>query len=260
MNNGITVIVTTYNNNNCIQECLLSVINQTQSPKSIIVIDDRSEDILTLKKIIYSLNTTSNIKIELLINKKNSGPGFSRNKAWGLVNTDLVAFLDADDIFYKNKLELQLRILKKYPEAYVIGGQKSHHNTEMNKEINNFKVKKLNFYKMLFINEVATSSVLLKTNIAHKFNTTYYCEDYFLWMTLLKKKFPIIIINTDICSQLNKNETNLSSHHFKMQYELQKVFFNFYSKNIFLNIIIMTGQLFSVLKIIVRFLKNEFKK
>ena len=137
MNNGITVIVTTYNNNNCIRECLLSVINQTQSPKSIIVIDDCSEDILTLKEIIYSLNNTSNIKIELLINEKNSGPGFSRNKAWGLVNTDLVAFLDADDIYYKNKLELQLSILKKYPEANVIGGQKSRHNTKINKEINN---------------------------------------------------------------------------------------------------------------------------
>jgi glycosyltransferase involved in cell wall biosynthesis len=260
MNSGITVIVTTYNNNNCIQKCLLSVINQTQPPKSIIVIDDCSEDIITLKEIIYSLNNTSNIKIELLINEKNSGPGFSRNKAWGLVNTDLVAFLDADDIYYKNKLELQLSILKKYPEAYVIGGQKSRHNTEMNKEINNFKVKKLNFYKMLFINEVATSSVLLKTNIAHKFNTTYYCEDYFLWMTLLKKKLIIIIINTDICSQLNKNENNLSSHHFKMQYEMQKVFFNFYSKNIFLNIIIVTSQLFSVIKTIARYSKIDLKK
>ena len=260
MNNGITVIVTTYNNNNCIQECLLSVINQTQPPKSIIVIDDCSEDILTLKEIIYSFNNTSNIKIELLINEKNSGPGFSRNKAWGLVNTDLVAFLDADDIYYKNKLELQLSILKKYPEANVIGGQKSHHNTKINKEINNFKVKKLNFFKMLFINEVATSSVLLKTNIAHKFNTTYYCEDYFLWMILLQKKFIIIIINTDVCSQLNKNENNLSSHHFKMQYELQKVFFNFYSKNIFLNIVIMLGQLFSVIKTLVRYLKIDLKK
>ena len=260
MNNGITVIVTTYNNNNCIQECLLSVINQTQPPKSIIVIDDCSEDILTLKEIIYSLNNTSNIKIELLINEKNSGPGFSRNKAWGLVNTDLVAFLDADDIYYKNKLELQLSILKKYPEAYVIGGLKSRHNTKINKEINNFKVKKLNFYKMLFINEVATSSVLLKTNIAHKFNTTYYCEDYYLWMTLLKNKYMIIIINTDICSQLNKNENNLSSHHFKMQYELQKVFFNFYSKNIFINIVIMVSQLFSVIKTIARYLKIDLQK
>ena len=257
MNNEITVIVTAYNNNNCIRECLLSVINQTQSPKSIIVIDDCSEDILTLKEIIYSLNNTSNIKIELLINEKNSGPGFSRNKAWGLVNTDLVAFLDADDIYYKNKLELQLSILKKYPEANVIGGQKSRHNTKINKEINNFKVKKLNFYKMLFINEVATSSVLLKTNIAYKFNTTYYCEDYYLWMTLLKNKYMIIIINTDICSQLNKNENNLSSHHFKMQYELQKVFLNFYSKNIFLNIVIMISQLFSIIKTIARYLKID---
>ena len=260
MNNGITVIVTTYNNNNCIQECLLSVINQTQPPKSIIVIDDCSEDILTLKEIIYSLNNTSNIKIKLLINEKNSGPGFSRNKAWGLVNTDLVAFLDADDIYYKNKLELQLSILKKYPEAYVIGGLKSRHNTKINKEINNFKFKKLNFFKMLFINEVATSSVLLKTNIAHKFNTTYYCEDYYLWMTLLKNKYMIIIINTDICSQLNKNENNLSSHHFKMQYELQKVFFNFYSKNIFINIVIMVSQLFSVIKTIARYLKIDLQK
>ena len=107
---------------------------------------------------------------------------------------------------------------------------------------------------------MATSSVLLKTNIAHKFNTTYYCEDYFLWMTLLKKKFIIIIINTDICSQLNKNENNLSSNHFKMQYELQKVLFNFYSKNIFLNIIIVTSQLFSVIKTIARYSKIDFKR
>ena len=258
MNNEITVIVTTYNNNNCIRECLLSVINQTQSPKSIIVIDDCSEDILTLKKIIYSLNNTSNIKIELLINEKNSGPGFSRNKAWSLVKTEFIAFLDADDIFYKDKLKEQIKLFEKYPDISMVSSKKKLNNKAS--DINNasYKIKIISITMILTKNYIATSSVLIKSDIKERFNSNYYAEDYYLWITMLLNNNLIILMDTNTCSEIFniKNMNKLSSNTLKMQIGIQKVLSSFYSKDIKLNFLILLSQIYSILKFI---FKSFFK-
>ena len=54
------------------------------------------------------------IKIKkLIINKKNLGAAMSRNIASKYIRGEFTAFIDADDIWKKNKLEYQTRFMKK---------------------------------------------------------------------------------------------------------------------------------------------------
>jgi teichuronic acid biosynthesis glycosyltransferase TuaG len=51
-------------------------------------------------------------RIKLIINNKNLGAGYSRNKGIQLSNADYICFLDADDTWKKNKLKTQLEFMK----------------------------------------------------------------------------------------------------------------------------------------------------
>ena len=52
-------------------------------------------------------------KIRVLINKKNLGAGLSRNKAIKLSKGFFVSFIDADDLWHKNKLKIQVNLMLK---------------------------------------------------------------------------------------------------------------------------------------------------
>ena len=256
---NITIIIPSYNSSSCIEACIMSVLDQTCVPKSIIVIDDCSDDIKITTNIINSLNKTNKIKINLIINKKNIGPGLSRNKAWKQAKTDLVGFLDADDVYYKNKLECQIEVLNKFPDASVIAGKKNIKNEPLKYEIALYKTISLSFYSILFFNSIATSSVLIKKNIISRFNNTYYCEDYYLWLSVLHKRESIILIDSNVCSQnLNHNHKyHLSSNLLKMEAGAQKIYLNLYSKNFLLNIVILISQIFSILRLIKRIIYRK---
>jgi len=251
----ITVIVTSYNESATIRDCLISILEQNYPPKSIIVIDDFSNDIDLTSNIIRSLNKIYKIQIDLIVNNKNIGPGLSRNKAWQFVKTDLVGFLDADDLYFQNKLKYQIEIFNNFPKVSIVSGNKLLNKKISNSEVNISKIKNLNFYKLLFFNDIATSSVLIKSNLKNRFLHTYYSEDYYLWLLTLYEKNLIIHIDSNLCSQNFKYiyKNNLSSNFLKMEIGIQRAISSYYSKNFYLILLLITAQIFSILKLIRRF-------
>jgi len=254
----ITVVITAHNNSKFIKDCILSVTQQTYLPNSIIVIDDFSADIEIIKTIINSLNQTSQINIQLIMNKKNIGPGLSRNKAWNLVKTEFVAFLDADDIFYKNKLESQIKLFKKFPKSSIIAGKKNLSSKNNSHKCDISIIKKLSFRKMLFFNTIATSSVMLKSNIKQRFDDSYYAEDYKLWLSILNKNKEIIFIDSNITTQNFNyyNKEKLSDNFLKMEIGIQKTLCSFYSNNLKINVLIFLSQMFSFFKFLSRLIRR----
>lgn len=116
---NISVIITSYNTEKYIIECLESVRKQTVKPKEIIVVDDCSED--NTKNILdeYIKNKViDNIQVYSL--KQNKGVSFCRNYGAGMSSGSYLVFLDGDDYFYKNKLEIETNILDKVKEDVTL--------------------------------------------------------------------------------------------------------------------------------------------
>lgn len=98
-----------FNSEAFISETINSVINQTYKNWELLLIDDFSTD-KTLEIVIQFLIHNPNIK--LLKNEINSGAAISRNKGLEASQGDYIAFLDADDIWKPEKLELQLKFMQ----------------------------------------------------------------------------------------------------------------------------------------------------
>ncbi|MEO1184545.1 MAG: glycosyltransferase [Cyanobacteria bacterium J06636_27] len=107
----ISVIVPVYNGEKTIKETIESVLNQTFSNLELIIIDDGSQD-STLK--VISDIKDSRLKV---FSYKNAGVAISRNRGIKKSVGEFIAFLDADDLWTSDKLEVQLEALQSKPQA-----------------------------------------------------------------------------------------------------------------------------------------------
>lgn len=126
----ISVIIPAYNAAAYIERALRSVLNQTHAADEVIVVDDGSSDNTAdiLKK--YQNQIIS-------IRQPNAGVGAARNTGIRAASGDWIAFLDADDEWLPEKLELQCAYHREHPDIiwssanyYRCHCSKNHRRTE----------------------------------------------------------------------------------------------------------------------------------
>ncbi len=113
----VSVIIPAFNVEKFIGETLRSVINQTYKNLEIIVVDDSSTDqtASVVKEFIKSDKRINYFKIE------HAGrPAVPRNYGINKSKGELIAFLDSDDLWSKNKLTEQVFFLNKNPELIFV--------------------------------------------------------------------------------------------------------------------------------------------
>ena len=186
MNNPlVSIIMPAYNVEKYISDSINSVINQTYQNWELIVIDDCSSD--RTRDIVKKFTLKDN-RIKSIFTKQNSGkPAIAKNYAYDIVTGDFIAFLDSDDLWLKDKLEKQIRVLNGsdfklcYAGGYLID--------ENGNEIGSFLPKYDNGYifkKMLFRYEINNQSVLIKKDVFERFNENITIgEDYNLFMNII---------------------------------------------------------------------------
>ncbi len=154
----ISIVIPYYKKREYIASTLNSVLKQTYKNLEIIIIyDDQDKEDLEFIKRLIKLDK----RIILIINKKSLGAGLSRNYGIKKSKGKYVSFIDADDIWKKNKLELQIKFMKK--KNFLI----SHTNYEtIDKENNiiNFKTARNfnNVNDLIKSCDIGLSSVVVK--------------------------------------------------------------------------------------------------
>ena len=112
----VTVIVDTYNHDRFIEQALVSVLDQDypQSDREIVVVDDGSTDKTP------DLLRKFGDKITV-VQKHNGGQASAFNAAIPLARGEVVAFLDGDDWWAKNKLSTVMSEFSGNPDIGVVG-------------------------------------------------------------------------------------------------------------------------------------------
>ena len=194
----ISVVIPYHRKKNFFEKTIKSILNQSFKRFEIILIydDENLKELDFIKKI-----KKQSSKIKLIINKKNLGPGLSRNKGILLSKGTHIAFCDADDLWQKNKLSLQIKFMKKYNLNFL------HSNyfviDKKGKKIGKFKAKsKINFQELLKSCDIGLSTVMVKKSLLRQ---NLFCklrtkEDFYLWLQLIKKETKIYSVNKYLSS------------------------------------------------------------
>jgi len=157
----ISVIIPTYNRKNELRICLNSLCEQSFKNFEVIVSDDGSTD--NTIEVINEFKELLDLKYIQDVNF--GGPARPRNNGLKLANGEFIAFLDSDDWWYSDKLEVCLKYIHEYDLIY--------HDldiyTKSGKSISIAKgrVLKGNIFHDLIINGngISNSSVLLRKQI-----------------------------------------------------------------------------------------------
>ena len=109
----VSVIIPVYNNAQYIGEAIASVLRQTYTDYEIIVINDGSTDDIN-RAIATYFNQIRYVRQE------NQGVSAARNRGLYLARGELIAFLDADDIFLPDKLAQQVAVFDSQPNVGIV--------------------------------------------------------------------------------------------------------------------------------------------
>jgi glycosyltransferase involved in cell wall biosynthesis len=110
----VSIIIPTYNRSALLKQALASCLEQTYQDFEIIVVDDGSTD--DTKQTVESLNSK---KIRYIY-QENCGRSKARNKAISLAQGKYITFLDSDDEYMPNKLEVGVSALNQNPQYGAI--------------------------------------------------------------------------------------------------------------------------------------------
>jgi len=123
----VSVIMPVFNGMPLIKASLQSLINQSYKNWECIIINDGSTD--DTEKYINLLDKS---KFVIYSFKKNLGRPQARQKGLDLAKGEFIAMLDADDLYHREKLSVQVSIMNKYPDVYLVGSGLCSFGTKVN--------------------------------------------------------------------------------------------------------------------------------
>ena len=114
----ISVVIPTYNSSSTIQRALESLVCQSDMNFEVLIVDDHSEDYRTVKRVIKEYSDTLRISFYRLRNKANGA--VARNYGIHKVNTPYICFLDSDDFWVDNRIELAYKSIRRARNRFLV--------------------------------------------------------------------------------------------------------------------------------------------
>ncbi len=221
---SITVIIPLYNKEHYVLRAVQSLLEQTQQPDQIIIINDASTD--NSVAVLQPILTANQSLMELVHNETNKGVSYTKNVGISKASSDYIMFLDADDSYDIHFIELVkkettnnsqqnifISACKYVPDGFIyplIPKQylkNSHQLTYLD--------------KLAFIPFVGGSNVILKTSFIQKSKLRFDIEeknyeDWLLYFSLLALNswnftflsFPYYLYDSSIQDSLSRKEEN----------------------------------------------------
>ena len=236
MNDLVSIIIPYYKKKFFLKKTIDSIKKQTYKNFEIILIyDDKDKsDLSFIKKVLKSFKN----KI-IIINRKNLGVGISRNNGIQKSNGKFLSFLDADDIWNKDKLKKQIKFMKKNRLDFSY----SNYSIIDEREVLLKKIKSPNeikFKDLLFSCDIALSSVIVNSNLLkkNKFPNIKTKEDYLLWLRLSQKNVKMMGINENL-TFWRKTKNSLSSSNEQKLKDAFLVYNKYLKFNFFISIVLI---------------------
>ena len=178
----ISIIMNCYNSEMFLKEAIDSVIQQTYKNWEIIFWDNNSSD--NSSKIVKSFNNT---KIKYFCSLFNEPLYSARNRAIEKCQGEFISFLDCDDLWDKEKLEIQSKFASEGHQIIFGGYQVVDKNLKLYEKVLRKEDNSHLTNKLLLRNNISIGTMLIKTKILNenKFDEKFnLLGDFDLWIRL----------------------------------------------------------------------------
>jgi glycosyltransferase involved in cell wall biosynthesis len=181
----VSVVIPAYNRARQIGRAIDSALNQTYRPIEVIVIDDGSRD--------NTAEIVSGYPEVRYYHQENRGASGARNRGVELARGEYIAFLDSDDFWVKNKLELQMRLMLRL-RAPVLGARKKYVTeaafVNPDKQAKTERYHFLTFKRQLKRTWIVPSTVVVRKDYFQRFSgfdsRLKIAEDWDLWLRMAR--------------------------------------------------------------------------
>ena len=183
----ISVIMPAYNAEKTIDAAVKSVIGQTFQHWELLIVNDCSTD-RTKEKILAWTKCDS--RIHVIENPQNMGVAQTRNQGVAKAKGEWIAFLDSDDLWEPDKLEMQVKWVRKFHARLVFTGSAFIDKDGKRIDYCLNVPKKVVFRELLKQNIISCSSVLVQKKLLLRYPMVGkdMHEDYAVWLSILKNE------------------------------------------------------------------------
>ena len=201
----VSIVVPVFNAEKFLAETIQTISDQTYENWELLLINDCSTD----NSEAVAKTFLKDKRIHWINLKKNSGAAISRNKGIELADGRYIVFIDADDLWKKNKLEKQLSFMQKKDCAFSFT---SYEFADENGKPNGKKAivpKKISYKQALKNTTIFTSTVMLDMNKLSKETANKIYLFSYRWKILKKIDFAYGI--SEIYTYYRRSKNTLSS-------------------------------------------------
>jgi glycosyltransferase involved in cell wall biosynthesis len=207
----VSVIIPSFNRSHMLGDAVRSVLGQSFTDFELIVVDDGSTD--------DTAGVLSCWAGQLeVIKTRRRGVSASRNLGAGRARGQWLAFLDSDDLWLPEKLELQLQAHHRQPDFLISHTDEFwvRQGVRVNPMKKHAKRGGAIFEYSLPICRISPSSVLIDRELFSQiggFDTHYrVCEDYELWLRITAH-YPVLYLDRKLVVKRGGHADQLSSSH-----------------------------------------------
>jgi len=188
----VSAIITTYNRRNFVQEAVDSVLAQSYGDWELFLVDDGSIDGTGEALQGYGERLR-------YIFQENEGASAARNRGLELAQGDFIAFLDSDDLWMPQKLQVQVDFMDEHSDCQICYTDETwiRRGRRVNPKKRHAKYSGEIYPHCLPLCIISPSSALMQRSLFEEVGVfdpaLPVCEDYDLWLRVAAR-FPVFFI------------------------------------------------------------------
>ena len=209
----VTILLSAYNAEDTIRDCLVSIREQTSSQWCVVFVDDASNDNTWS---IVSEMCKGDARFKLIRNEANQGLTKNLYSMVRNVETEFIARIDADDTYLPTKIENQINFMVKNP-SYVLCATGFYVIQNGKKLVGKRYSNECITQELFSGNKIVHGTALFRKSAGLNYRTHFkYSQDFDLWLRLTQRGEVAVI--PEPLYNLTKTKNSISAKNRRKQY------------------------------------------